>query len=249
VHGVNDVTQTEIHTAEPLVPEPSAFEVVMAIKKLKSYESPGIDPIPGDLIKAGGKTICSEIHSLFIYIWSKDKLPEEWKELIIVPIYKKGDKTDCSNYRGIPLLPTTYKILSNILLKRLTPYAEEIIGNHRCAFRCNRSTTDHTFCIHQILGKKLEYNEALHQLFIDFKKPYDSIRREVLYNILIEFSIPMKLVRLIKMCVTETYSRAREGKNLSDMFPIRKGLKKGDALMPLLFKFIRRVQVNHDGLN
>jgi len=55
-------------------------------------------------------------------------LPEEWKELIIVPIYKKGDKTYCSNYRGISLLPTTYKILSNIWLSRLTQYAEEITG-------------------------------------------------------------------------------------------------------------------------
>ena len=68
-------------------------------------------------------------------------------------------------------------------------------------------------------------NEAVHQLFIDFKKAYDSVRREVLYNILIELGgIPKKLVKLIKMCLTETYSRVRVGKNLSDMFTIRNGL-------------------------
>ena len=66
------------------------------------------------------------------------------EESIIVSICKKGDKTDCSNYRGISLLLTTYKILSNILLSRLTPYAEEIIGDHQCGFQCNSSTTDHT---------------------------------------------------------------------------------------------------------
>jgi hypothetical protein len=74
-----------------------------------------------------------------------------------------------------------------------------------------------------------------------------------LYNILIEFGIPKKLVRLVKMYLTETYGRVRVGKNLSEMFPIRNGLKQGDALSPLLFNFvseyaIKRVQVNQDGL-
>jgi len=94
---------------------------------------------------------------------------------------------------------------------------------------------------------------AVHQLFIDFKKAYDSVRREVLCNILIEFGIPMKLVRLIKMCLNETYGRVRVGKHLSDMFPISNDFKQGDALWPLLFNFvleyvIRRNQVNQDGL-
>jgi len=101
-------------------------------------------------------------------------------------------------------LSTTYKILSNILLSSLTPYAEEIIWDHQWGFRRNRSTTDYISCIRQILEKKWEYNEAVRQLFIDFKKAYGSVRREVLYNILIEFGVPMKLVKLIKMCLTET---------------------------------------------
>jgi hypothetical protein len=110
-----------------------------------------------------------------------------------------GDETDRNNYRGISLLSTSYTILSNILLSRLNPYIDEIIGDHQCRFRRNRSTIDQIFCIRKILQKKWEYNETVHQLFIDFKKAYDSVRREVLYNILIEFGIPMKLVRLIKM--------------------------------------------------
>jgi hypothetical protein len=75
--------------------------------------------------------ISCEIYILIISIWNKEELPEELKELIIVTIHKKGDITDCSGYRGISLLPTTYSILSNILKSRLTPYAEEIIGDHQ----------------------------------------------------------------------------------------------------------------------
>ena len=93
------------------------------------------------------------------------------------------------------------------------------------------------FAFVKYLKKKWEYNEAVHQLSIDFKKAYDSVRRDVLYNILIEFGIPKKLVGLIKMCLTETYSRVRVGKNLSDMFPVMNGLKQGDALSSLLFNF------------
>jgi hypothetical protein len=103
-------------------------------------------------------------------------------------------KTDCNNYREISLLSTSYKTLSNILLSKLGPYIDIIIGDHQCGFRHNRAIIDQIFCICQILEKKWEYNETVHQLFIDFKKANDSVRREELYNILIEFGVPMKEV-------------------------------------------------------
>ena len=160
-------------------------------------------------------------------------------------MYKKGDKRDCSNYRDISLLTTTYKILSNILLSRLTAHAEKITGVHQCGFWYNRSTTDRMFCIRHILQKSCEYSKAVHQLFIDFKKAYDSVRREVLYDSNWVW-YPHETGKDKKMCLDETYSRVWVGKNLSDMFPIRDGLKQGDALSQLLFNIaldyaIRRV--------
>jgi hypothetical protein len=95
----------------------------------------------------------------------------------------------------------------------------------------------------------LEYNKSVHQLFRDIKNAHNTVRREVLHDILIDTGIPMKLVRLIKMCLNETYSKVRIGKNSSGMFPVRNWFKQGDALSPLLFNFaleyaIKRVQVN-----
>jgi hypothetical protein len=96
VHGVENDGQVEIHAAEPLLPEPNAFEVELAIEKQKSHKSPGVDQIPAELIKAWGGTIFGAIHKLIISIWNKEELPEDWRESIIVPIYKKGDKTACT---------------------------------------------------------------------------------------------------------------------------------------------------------
>jgi hypothetical protein len=85
------------------------------------------------MIQTGVNILCSEIHKL-INVRNKEDLPQQWKESIIVSIYKRGDKTDCSNYRRKSLLPTTHKILSNILLSQLTPYVDEIVGDHYCGF-------------------------------------------------------------------------------------------------------------------
>jgi hypothetical protein len=132
-----------MHEIEPLVTEPSPFEVEITTEKLKRYKSSGSDQILAKPIQYGGNTLCSEIHQLINSIWNKKEFLQQWKESIIIPIYKKGDKIDFSNYRGISLLPTTYKLLSNIV-SRLTPYIDDIIWDHQCGFQCNRSTANQT---------------------------------------------------------------------------------------------------------
>jgi hypothetical protein len=103
----------DIHSAEPLVPELRASEVEIAIEKQKRHTPPGIDQMPAELIKAEGRTIRTEIHKLINSVWNKEELHEEL-ESIIVPVYNEGNKTNCSNCRGVSLLPATYRILSNM---------------------------------------------------------------------------------------------------------------------------------------
>jgi hypothetical protein len=92
-HGVHDIRYIVIYTAEPLVPESRLVEVEIGIGKLKSYKSPGADQILAELLKIGGEILCSEIHRLIRCVWNKEELPQHWKESIIVPIHKKGDKS------------------------------------------------------------------------------------------------------------------------------------------------------------
>jgi hypothetical protein len=145
-----------------------------------------------------------------------DHFPKYDMKILLVDFNAKVGREDT-------FTPTT----GNESLHQDSKYHDVRVVNldNQCEFRRNSSTTDRIFSIRQILEKKWEYNEAVHQLFIDFKKAYDSVRRKVLYNIVIEIGIVMKLVRLIKMCPSETCCRVPVGKHLSETFPIKKGLK------------------------
>jgi hypothetical protein len=114
-------------------------------------------------------------------VWNKEEQPDLWKGFIILPVHKRGNKTDCNNYFGMSLLPTSYNILWNILLSRLSVYIDKIIADHHCGFRHNRSTTDQIFFIHHILEKKWENNKTVHQLFTDFRTVtnQNSIQEEI----------------------------------------------------------------------
>jgi replication fork clamp-binding protein CrfC len=108
-------------------------------------------------------------------IWTQHKVPKEWSMGIIHPIYKKGNKLECSNSRAITLLKVAYKVLSGILYNRLAEYAEEIQWEYQSRFRANHSTTDQIFATIQTHEKTYEYNIHLHILYTDFKQAVDSV--------------------------------------------------------------------------
>jgi sorting nexin-29 len=122
-------------------------------------------------------------------IWVQEKIIDEWKRSIICPIHKKGVLLERTNYRGISLLNTTYKILSKIIYAHLLPYTEEKIGSYQYGFQPGKSTTDALFIIRQILEKVYLSKTESHFLFIDFKAAYDSVIRKQLYKVLNELGI------------------------------------------------------------
>lgn len=239
--GGNSEAQIEI---------PSFEEVRNAIMRLKNNKCPGIDGIPGEIWKYGGGALQSRLYELILKIWNEERQPYEWNMGVICPVHKKGSKKNCSNYRGIALLPTAYKVLSYLLLGRLEPYAEEIIGDYQCGFRRNRSTIDQIFQLKQLMEKRWEYAQDIHSLFVDFTKAYDSVDKMTLVKILRAFGIPDKLVRLIKAVTQVSKLRVRVGNSLTEEFEVATGLKQGDALSPMLFNLILehviRKVLNHD---
>lgn len=167
-------------------------------------------------------------------------------------MYKKGDKLECGNYRGITLLNTAYKVFANILYSRLLPYAEENIGEYQCGFRNDRSTTDQLFAIRQILEKCREFSVITHHLFVDFKAAYDSVSRTMLWGIMEEFGFPKKLISLTRLTLSEVISKVRVRGKVSFAFGTDDGLRQGDPLATLLFnivleKAIRNTCVDKDG--
>jgi sorting nexin-29 len=141
----------------------------------------------------------------------------------------------CSNYRGLLLLTTGYKILSYILYVRLSGYTERIIGKYQCGFRKGKSTTYHIFTLSQIMEKTFEYQIGVHPLFIDFKSAYDSIHREKLLCAMMEFGIPLKLIRLVKTTMTNVQCSVQIQSHLSEPICTTRGVRQGDVLACLLF--------------
>ncbi|KAL4091392.1 hypothetical protein QTP88_026089 [Uroleucon formosanum] len=167
----------------------------------------------------------------------KNKAPGE--DSIVAELLKKGgNPTTTENYRGISLLDTCYKILTTLILERLNPYIEEIVGNYQCGFRRGKSTTDHVFALRQIMSKYYEFGKDLHLVFVDYKQAYDSVDREELWKTLVILGIPKKYVKLIKVCYEKTLCKVCYLQGISDPFEVKSGFKQGDALSPALFNLV-----------
>lgn len=226
---------TEYHNVEPWVEEPSQKEVETAIKCLKNNKSPGEDAIASELLKKGGKRIGGIMHNLILRIWREEKIPSDWRKAIVIPIYKKGDKEICGNYRGISLLSNAYKVLSKVIQGRLEQYTKVLIGDHQAGFIKGRSTTDQLFILKEAISKCWEYKKDVHALFIDLSKAYDSLIRGKIWQKMKKFGIPRKLINLVRITVENSKCKVRVDGEISEEFEVGTGVRQGDGLSPLLF--------------
>ena len=157
---------------------PSA--VAAAIAKSASYTAPGADGIPYELLKCLPAPAMHALARIYTSVLRTHKAPSAWKHGVVTMLYKKGDTEDCSNYRGITLLPTIGKVFEHILLTRLTRYAEKhgLLHNNQNAFRKNRSTDEHFFALMQAIHS----NPSSIAVFVDIRKAYPTVFREGLFT-------------------------------------------------------------------
>jgi hypothetical protein len=201
------------------IPAPSFNEVCTIINKLRSGKAGGMDNIVPELIKYGGRALKQRIHRLIAKIWEEEQLPSQWNKGIICPVFKKGDRLDCKNYRPITLLNVVYKIFATILNQRLADIVEPTLGDYQSVFRPNRSTIDNIFTLKQIKEKCYEFNIEIYNIFIDYSQAFDSVIRETILTSLNLSKIPPKLINLIKLTLENTTAKVKVN------MPIRRTLE------------------------
>jgi len=216
-------------------------EEEMEITKLKGNKAPGPDCITAELIKSGGYILKSRIYDMLLKKWNSEQIPKEWTEGVICPIYKKGDRRVCSNYRPITLLNVVYKIFAILLHNRLCEMVERKIGECQTGFRPNRSTIDNIFIIRQIYEKCHEYYIELHNVFVDFMHAFDSVNRSLISECLKQYEVPKKLTNLTQSTLQQTKAKVKINNNMTEKFEITSGVKQGDPLSALLFSIVMDV--------
>ena len=148
---------------------PTREEIRKATMQLKVSKSPGIDSIPAEVYQHGGEAVLDKLQDLFTNCWEKGTLPQDLRDAVIVSLYKnKGEKSDCSNYRGFTLLSNAVKILARVLLNRLIPtIAQEYVPESQCEFRSNRGTVYMVF----VLRHTGEMQRTEHGSICSFRRP------------------------------------------------------------------------------
>ena len=167
---------------------------------------------------------------------STGTVPQEFKDAKITTLYKqKGDRGDCNNYRGISLLSVTGKVIAKLVLNRLHKLAEELYPESQCGFRPGRSTTDMIFCVRQLMEKSREQRQPLHIAFIDLTKAFDLVDRDSLFKVLSKSGCPPTVLSLIKSFHIRIRGKIQYDGDVSDSFPVNRGVKQGCVLAPTLF--------------
>ena len=216
---------------------PALEEVKSSILSLKNGKSPGVDGIPGEVIKYGGDELWVALHNLIIEMWENEQVLQQWKDTRIISIHKgKGDRAVCGNNRGISLLAVAGKVLAKILLMRLNRnIVDKVCPETQCGFRSERGTIDMVFTARQLQEKSREQERNLCMAFIDLSKAFDTVNRDLLWLVLGRFGCPDKFVAMARAFHVDMRASVVVGGEETVPFSVELGVKQGCVMAPVLF--------------
>ena len=217
-------------------------EIIKTISTMKRNKSAGNDTVLPDFFIDSKHFIAPYLCKIYNKIYESGVYPEQWTKSIIVPIYKKGDRTNPANYRGISLINSMSKIFSLCLRNRLNHWCEteQVLNDSQFGFRDKRSTVDCVFILNSIIQKVLSNNKKLYCAFIDYKSCFDTITTDALWVKLVQTGVSCKFLNMLKSLYIRVSSCVKTSSTgrLSDYFNIAVGLKQGEPLSPLLLFYL-----------
>lgn len=217
-------------TFEPI----TTNEIKQALNKMKDGRAPGPGGINIELIKSGPEQLTTLLAELFNKCLEQGKVPNEWNIAHITNIYKKGNKKECTNYRGISVLDSMGKLYGKVIKERIEKEFEE--QEEQSGFRAGRSCVDNLFCIKQVVEKRSARDREVHLVFVDLEKAYDSVPLMKLWEAMEKNQISDILIGAVKALYKDMTAKIKVGQKLSKSINVTKGLRQGCCVSPTLFK-------------
>ncbi|KAK3531933.1 hypothetical protein QTP86_001271 [Hemibagrus guttatus] len=204
---------------------------------MKSGKAVGPDDIPGEVWKCLGEAAVEFLTSLFNRVLESERMPEEWRRSVLVPIFKnKGDVQSCSNYRGIKSMSHTMKLWERVVEARLRKVVE--ICEQQYGFMPRKSTTDAIFALRILMEKYRDGQRELHCVFVDLEKAYDRVPREELWYCMRKSGVAEKYVRVVQDMYERSRTVVRCAVGQTEEFKVEVRLHQGSALSPFLFAIV-----------
>jgi len=174
------------------------LETYRAARRIKAGKAPGAYGIYLEYIRHGGHTALTALNELFIQVWEEEAVPDEWRQGIIIPLYKgKGSRSECSNYRGITLLSASGKVFAHLILARIKPTLVSHRHMQYSGFTPRRSTCDRILTLCNIVQRHQIYGRSAYAAYFDLHVAFDSISHPALWLLLKRAGVPEKIVTQI----------------------------------------------------